>query len=241
MSDNSIIPFAVCAAAAAIASSVELGNTYSYSPFADRKLCWRWFCIVALDGCAGIAALAVIRAFNWPERASWLSGALGWVAVGVVAALVVRADLLKLPLGAAKIPVGFGIVYGTIRSLLDKDLWKITWELQDADLDGRLKWSLDTADKQNKATQLEFAKFSKKLLGYASADAAARTSRESEESTQKARLAIESAEKNLPADELQAVKQLITFMVSEGYYSPLNRLLGRPSRKETRRWRSAPA
>ncbi len=53
-------------------------------------------------------------------------------------------------------------------------------------------------------------------------------------------LAVASATKDVSAGELEAIKQLITFMVGEGYQAPLNNLLGRPAKSDIRSWRNGP-
>jgi hypothetical protein len=235
LSSYPVAAFAVSAAAAAVASSAELGKTYRRSPFTDRRFGWRWFGIVALDGLSGVAALAIVGALDWPKHAAWLAGVLGWVVVGVIATLVVRADLLELPVGGLSVPVGFGVVYGTLRSLLEPGLRERQWALSDAERDGRLHWSLEAAD--TKASSLQLDEVDAKLRDYVSKVVVPKNPSVGPEVQKRANDAIGDARRDLSSGPLEAIKQLITFMVYEDYVPPLDNLLGRPPKGTVRSWR----
>ena len=147
-----------------------------------------------------------------------------------------RADLLTLPVGGLSVPVGFGVVYGTLRSLLEPGLRERQWELGDSERDGRLLWSLESADK--KAATLQLDKVEEKLRDFVSNVIVPRNPSVGADTQKRTNDAIDSAKSNLTSGQLEAIKQLITFMVNEGYISPLNNLLGRPSQKEIRSWRN---
>jgi hypothetical protein len=236
MSSYHVAAFVVSAAAAAVASSAELGKTYRRSPFIDGRFGRRWFGIVALDGLAGVAALAIVGVLDWPKHAAWLAGVLGWVVVGLIATLVVRADLLELPVGGLSVPVGFGVVYGTLRSLLEPGLRERQWALSDAERDGRLHWSLETADTQGSSLQLN--KVEEKLRDYVSKVVVPRNPSVGPEVQKRTNDAIANAKRDLSSGPLECAKQLITFMVNEDYVAPLDNLLGRPPKRTVRSWRS---
>lgn len=236
MSGYPVVAFVVCAGAAALASSAELGKAYRRSPFTDGRFGRRWFGIVGLDGLSGAAALAIVHALDWPKHATWLTGILGWVVVGLITTLIVRADLLTLPVGGLSVPVGFGVVYGTLRSLFEPGLRERQWELSDSERDGRLLWSLESADR--KAATLRLDKVEEKLRDFVSNVIVPRNPSVGADAQRRANDAIDSAKSNLTSGQLEAVKQLITFMVNEGYVSPLNNLLGRASQQEVRSWRN---
>jgi hypothetical protein len=238
MSGYPAAAYIVCAAAAALASSAELGTRYRRSPFTNKQFGWRWFGVAALDGSAGMAALAIVHALDWPKHAVWLNWVLGWAIVGLVATLIVRADLLSLPIGGLSVPIGFGVVYGTVRSLLEPGMVAAQWELDDAERDGRLLWSLGTADA--KAATLQLAKVEVKLRDYVSKVIVPRNLGAGADAQRRTNEAIDSARRNTSSGELEAIKQLITFMVNEDYVPPLNRLLGRPTRRQVRSWRNGP-
>ncbi len=114
-----ITAFVVSGAAAAAASAVQLGQAYPRWPTTDRKFGCHWIGIVTLDGLAGVAALAIVQALNPPRQNAWLAGALGWIVDGLLATLVVRANLLAFSIGIVSVPLGFGVIYGPLRSLLE--------------------------------------------------------------------------------------------------------------------------
>lgn len=230
-----VAAFVVCAAAAALASAAELGTKYHMSPFTDRRFGWRWLAVVGLDALSGVAALAIVQALDWPKHAVWLTGILGWMVVGVIATMVVRADLLTLPVGGLSVSVGFGVVYGTLRSLLEPGLRKRQWQLGDAERDGRLRWSLDSADA--KAGTLKLDKVEEKLRAYVSKVIIPENPGAGASALRGMDDAIKNAKRDLSSGELEAIKQLITFMVNEGYIPPLDNLLGQPHKSQVRTWR----
>jgi hypothetical protein len=236
MTGYPVAAFVVCAAAAGLASATQLGQTYPRWPWTDLKFGCRWIGIVALDGLSGVAALALVQGLNLPEKDAWLGSVLGWIIVGLLATLVVRANLLAFSIGMLSVPLGFGLIYGALRSLLEPGLRARQWELADAERDGRLTWSLSRADTQ--AGKLTLANVEAKLRDYVSTSVAANPA--GAEVQRRMNQAITSATKDLSAGELEAIKQLITFMVGEGYLAPLNNLLGRPSKGDKRAWRNGP-
>jgi hypothetical protein len=236
MTGYPVAAFVVCGAAAAVASAAQLAQAYPRWPTTDGQFGRRWLGIIVLDGLSGVAALAIVQALNLPEQNAWLAGVLGWIIVGLLAALVVRANLLTFSIGMVSVPLGFGVIYGALRSLLEPGIVARQWELVDAERDGRLVWSLSRADAL--AGTLTLSKVEAKLRDYVSTALA--TNPGGAEVLRRMNLAIASATKDTSAGELEAIKQLITYMVGEGFRAPLNNLLGRPAKRDMRRWRNGP-
>jgi hypothetical protein len=86
------------------------------------------------------------------------------VLLGLVATIIVRANLLMLPIGIASVPLGFGVVYGTLRSLFERPLRDRLWEVNFGEADGRLQWALAKVDADG--TSLTFERVSKAVADY---------------------------------------------------------------------------
>jgi hypothetical protein len=236
-----LVAFAVSAGAAAGASAIQLASEYPRWPLADLRFGWRWSAIAGLDAVAGIAALAIVHALGWSKDATWLTSILGWVVVGVIATMVVRADLLELPVGQLSVPVGFGAVYGTIRSLVEPGLKDRHWSLSNKERRGRRIWSLNTADTKYQSGSLKFDEMVTVMQDYVLEGASYKDDNQKNDAIRDANKAIEDARKNLSADGSsagpEAVKQLITYMLEEDYVSILDDLLGTPPKNLIRTWR----
>jgi hypothetical protein len=237
------VAFAVAAGAAAAASAIQLATKYPRWPLADLRFGWRWSAIAGLDAVAGIAALAIVNALGWSKNATWLTSILGWVVVGVIATMVVRADLLELPVGQLSVPVGFGAVYGTIRNLVEPGLKNRHWSLSSEERRGRRIWSLNEADSKYRSASLKFDDMVTVLQDYVLTGASYKDDDQKNDAILESNKAIEDARKNFSdggSDAgLEAVKQLITYMLEEGYVTTLDNLLGRPSKTVIRAWRKA--
>jgi len=224
--------FAVSGFSAGVGSWAELANKYRRWPFIQRQVAGWWLGIVVLDCLAGVGALFVVSALNLSQHAQWLHGVLGWVVIGLAATLIVRANLLTITVGKTSFPLGFGVIYGLIRSLLEPSLRDGVWAVDFSERQGRLSWSLFRVDQLGNRVSLVHAK--KVVRDYVTN--VVLVNNPTDQSPQK-RLddVINVVEAN--DSEQEAVKQLVTFMVEQRYIAPLGKLVGRPSKSELRSWR----
>jgi len=222
--------YVVASVIAIIGSGADLLSIHRRPPWISARFAGWWGLILVLDGIAGTVAVAISSALTLQRHASWLASPIGWVLLGLVATIIVRANLLMLPIGIASVPLGFGVVYGTLRSLFERPLRDRLWEVNFGEADGRLQWALAKVDADG--TSLTFERVSKAVadyVSYATAPTAPAPVRD-------LRSAITTAESE--PNEVEQVKFLVTFMVDNGYTAPVYRLLGRPKFQEVRAWRS---
>jgi hypothetical protein len=149
------VAFVVGGLSAGVGSWAELANKYRRWPFFKKsRVAGWWLGIIALDCAAGVVALFIVIALKLPEHAQWLHGALGWIVIGLAATLIVRANLLTITLGKTSLPLGFGVIYGLIRSLLEPYLRDGIWNLDYSERQGRLMWSLARVDEPGNTVSL---------------------------------------------------------------------------------------
>ncbi|HVC70405.1 MAG TPA: hypothetical protein VNC61_09165 [Acidimicrobiales bacterium] len=219
--------YLVAAGAAGIGSGADLAVAYPRTPWSDTTFGLFWSLIVALDVGAGALAALIVSDTELETHASWLSGPLGWMVIGLAAALIVRANLLTISIGPTSVPLGFGLVYGTLRSLCERPLKGCLWDLNWGERDGRETWLLGRVDE--KATTLSLERVERILLDYVN------TVVPTSDAKSDAETGITAARGN--NNPIDGIKQLVSLMNSRGYVKPLNRLLGRPSRAQVKQWR----
>jgi hypothetical protein len=221
-----VLAYAVAAAAAAVGSAADLGTKYPRFPWAGRAFGMSWFAIVALDAVGGVLAVVIAVAIKLQDHASWLTSYPGWIAIGFAATLIVRANLLTVMIGRTSVPIGFGLVYGTLRSLCERPMKGNFWDLDFGERDGRRGWLLDRVDARVGSLTLE--RTETVLRDYVDAVITGAASRDAQKE-------IDVAKEN--DNEVEGIKQLVTYMNGKGYVKPLYRLLGRPSRTQVKAWR----
>lgn len=221
--------YAVAAGTALIASAGELGNLYRQSPFRRSTYAVYWSCILVLDALAGCLALALCSATNLPRHAAWIDSWYGWVVIGLSATLIVRANLTAISVGKASVPIGPGAAYGTLRSLVENPLKSKYWWITYGERQGRSKWILDRVDSKNGSLTFSETK-------NAVCDFVVSIIQPKEGYHVMVELEKEIAAASLNPNEVEQIKQLVTYMSEKNYTTPLYRILGRPTRSEKRSW-----
>ena len=219
--------YAVAALVAGLLSAGELARNYRRPPWSARMFGVCWLLIVCLDAAAGAVAVSISEILKLQSHATWVGSVAGWVMLGAAATLIVRANITDIPLGKASIPIGAGIIYGTLRSLIERPLRDSSWSMDYGEKDGRAGWIIEQMTAR--ADPLTFKQTESAITNYVDvvlADSAV---------SRKVQKEIEAARRN--TDDRVAITQLLTFMSEEGYITPLYRLLGRPSRVQVRSWR----
>lgn len=227
--------YLIAAAAAIVAACAELGTTYPRSPLTSVGLWGRWLWILALDGAAGALAILIWHSTSGPHEPAWLTGAVGAAVIGLVASLIVRANLFDVTVGKATVPVGFGVVYGSLRSLVERQLRNKVWELNYSEQSGRLEWSLARVDLLV-PKGLTFVKVEKALRNYF--DTVILPVVSDNKLKKQIDDGIDAAKLQVVAHEVDAIKQLVALMNEQNFVSPLHGLLGRPAKAQIKQWRS---
>jgi hypothetical protein len=69
----------------------------------------------------------------------------------------VRANLTAIPFGKASVPIGPGVVYGSLRSLAEAPLRGQNWALGYAEEEGRSQWILERVDERRSSLTMTTA------------------------------------------------------------------------------------
>jgi hypothetical protein len=175
-------------------------------------------------------AVSICSAVHLQRHASWLTSRQGWIAIGASAALIVRANLLSVPYGNVSIPIGPGVIYGTLRSVFERQLKLGWWSLTYGESEGRLAWILNEIDRQNPG--VAFNRLARAARNFIAEFVEASAGHNAHAALEKE---ITAALGN--PTEREKVKQLATYLSDEGYIQPLYQLIGRPPRNVVSTWR----
>jgi hypothetical protein len=225
------LAYVVSALSAFLACGFELGNEYRRSPFCSMGFGLRWLSITLLDALAGLMAISLCSAMKLAQHYAWLNSWYGWIVIGLSAALMMRANLGPIDFGNRKVPLGTGVFYAAARKIFETPLKDLDWKIGYAIKQGRLQWSLAKIDSVSGEllTTTAVAAVRDYVHQNIVPDNGDRVREELD-------LEIGAALDN--PDQIDQIKQLVTFMIAKGYISPLESLLGTPTRKEMKSWRS---
>jgi hypothetical protein len=222
--------YLIGALAAFFASSIDLTVRFPGSPMWRVAYGRYWLPITLLDSAFACIAVGICSTLHLAGHVPWLATWYGWIAIGVSATLIVRANLTTKVYTRYSLPIGFGFVYGSFRSVFERKLHDEYWDATYSESMGRDQWILEKVDALGGTLTVNAT-----IRAVRNYVALVVTPAKGPSTMLELDREIDAALSN--NDDIDRIKQLVTMMSEKGYLSPLYNLLGRPSRKERRSWR----